>query len=121
MRWRHFPLFAFALPFVASVNASATAATWAGVAHSNVLVNSKCNALHYTLVTEGNKVKLHFEWPGIIRDVEADLAPDGTFATTYTSVRGDTVHVSGAIKGDAGMLSVGPRGSCGYKDIPLAK
>jgi hypothetical protein len=121
MTWRQFLWFAAALLFVAGIDDSATAATWAGVARSNVLVNSKCNALHYTLVTDGNKVRLHFEWPGIIRDVEADLKQDGTFATTYTSVKGDTVHVSGAIRGAAGTLSVGPKGSCGYKDIPLEK
>ena len=47
------------MPLAVSASSSATAATWAGVAQSNVLVNSKCTALHYTLAIEGNKVKLH--------------------------------------------------------------
>jgi hypothetical protein len=50
---------------------------------------------------------------------EEASAADGSFATSYVNMKGNTIPVFGKITGDSGEFSIAPSEPCGYKDISL--
>lgn len=107
------------LLFPALALAQAPSGKWTGNAAPNMVDPSRCTPnMAYELVVENGKLKGTLDFGTRVQAVEADVAADGKFETSFVNPNGHTVKVFGKL--DDTLTVVNPI-RCGYGNIPLKK
>jgi hypothetical protein len=112
------PIFATMLSlFSALAMAQAPAGKWAGNAAPNMGDPARCTPnMAFELVVENGKLTGKLDFGTRIQAIEAAVAADGKFETSFINPSGHTVNVTGKL-GDT-FTVVNPI-RCGYGNIPL--
>ena len=105
--------------FSACALAQAPSGKWTGNAAPNLGEPSRCTPnMAFELVVEGGKLTGKLDFGTRIQAVEADVAADGKFETSFVNPNGHTVNVTGKL--DDNFTVVNPI-RCGYGNIPLKR
>lgn len=92
---------------------------WQGTAEPNIGRTSSCDpTLKWTISVANGKLTGGLTFPRGTVPIKADVAPDGTFATSYKNSQGINIDVKGKV-GDT--FSVNNAFSCGYGGMSLKK
>jgi len=90
---------------------------WTGDAAPNVGRVKKCNPkMGYELVVENGKLTGKLDFGTRVQAIEATVAEDGKFETSFTNPFGDPVNITGKI-GDSFSV-INPK-HCGWGEMPL--
>ena len=107
----------FLLPALAM--AQAPSGKWTGSGPANLGDPSRCTPkMSFEFVVENGKLKGKLDFGSRIQDIEASVAADGKFETSFINPNGHTVNVTGKL-GDT-LTVVNPI-RCGYGNIPLKR
>jgi hypothetical protein len=99
--------------------AQAPSGKWSGSASPNLGQPSRCQpTMKYELVVEGGKLKGTLDFGTRVQEIQADVAPDGKFETTFVNPFGHTLTVSGKLDE---KFTVNNPIRCGWGDIPLKR
>ena len=105
--------------FSAVALAQAPSGKWTGNAAPNMGDPARCTPnMAFELVVEKGKLKGKLDFGNRVQEVEAAVADDGKFETSFVNPNGHTVNVTGKL-GDT-FTVVNPI-RCGYGNIPLKK
>ena len=105
--------------FSACALAQAPSGKWTGNAAPNLGEPSRCTPnMAFELVVEGGKLTGKLDFGTRIQAIEAAVAADGKFETSFVNPNGHTVNVTGKL--DDSFTVVNPI-RCGYGDIPLKR
>jgi len=105
--------------FSALAMAQAPSGKWTGNAAPNVGTPSRCQPnMAFELVVEGAKLAGKLDFGNRVQEIEATVAADGKFETTFVNPFGHTLTVSGKL--DDSFSVVNPI-RCGYANIPLKR
>jgi len=103
--------------FSALAMAQAPAGKWTGNAAPNMGDPSRCTPnMAFELVVANGKLKGTLDFGTRVQEIEAVVAADGKFDTSFINPAGHTVNVTGKL-GDT-LTVVNPI-RCGYGSIPL--
>ena len=103
--------------FPALAMAQAPSGKWTGNAAPNMGDPSRCTPnMAYELVVANGKLAGKLDFGTRVQAIEAAVAADGKFETSFVNPNGHTVNVTGRL-GDA-FTVVNPI-RCGYGNIPL--
>jgi hypothetical protein len=92
---------------------------WTGTGPANLGDPARCTpTLNAELVVEGAKLKGKLDFGSRIQDIEAAVAADGKFETSFVNPNGHTVNVTGKL---GETLTVLNPIRCGYGNVPLKK
>jgi hypothetical protein len=107
------------LVFSAFAMAQAPSGKWTGNAAPNIGTVSRCNPnLAFELVAENGKLTGKLDFGNRVQEIEAAVAPDGKFETSFVNPFGTTVKVFGKL--DEAFTVVNPKW-CGWGDMPLKR
>jgi len=99
--------------------AQAPSGKWTGNAAPNVGDPSRCTPnMAFELVVENGKLAGKLDFGNRVQMIEAAVAADGKFETTFVNPFGHTLTVSGKL--DESFSVVNPI-RCGYGNIPLKR
>ena len=97
--------------------AQAPSGKWTGSGPANLGDPARCTpTMSAELVVQGGKLKGKLDFGNRVQEVEANVAADGKFETSFINPNGHTVNVTGKL-GDT-LTVVNPI-RCGYGKIPL--
>jgi hypothetical protein len=103
--------------FSAFAMAQAPSGKWTGNGAPNMGDPSRCTPnMAFELVVENGKLTGKLDFGTRVQQIEAAVAPDGKFETSFVNPNGHTVNVTGKL-GDT--LTVVNQIRCGYGNIPL--
>ena len=99
--------------------AQAPSGKWTGSAPANLGDPARCSpTMKYELVVEGGKLTGKLDFGNRVQDIEASVAADGKFETSFVNPFGHTVQISGKLDE---TFSVNNPIRCGYGSIPLKR
>jgi hypothetical protein len=105
--------------FSAFAVAQAPSGTWTGNAPANLGDPARCSPnMAFELVVENGKLTGKLDFGNRVQAIEAAVAADGKFETSFVNPFGHTVNITGKL-GDT-FTVVNPI-RCGYGNIPLKK
>jgi hypothetical protein len=103
--------------FSALAMAQAPSGKWTGNAAPNTGDPARCTPnMAFELVVESGKLVGKLDFGTRIQAIEASVAADGKFETSFVNPQGHTVNVTGKL---GETLSVVNPIRCGYANIPL--
>jgi hypothetical protein len=92
---------------------------YTGSGPANMGDPSRCSpSMSYEIIVEGGKLKGKLDFGPRVQDIEATVAADGKFETSFINPNGHIVNVTGKL-GDT-LTVVNPI-RCGYGKIPLKR
>ena len=93
--------------------------TYKGSGPANMGTPSRCTPnMSVELVVEGNKLKGKLDFGNRVQDIEAAVAADGKFETSFINPNGHPVNITGKL-GET-IQVVNPI-RCGYDNVPLKR
>ncbi len=99
--------------------AEAPSGKWTGSAEPNLGQPSRCQpVMKYELVVENGKLKGKLDFGNRVQEIEADVAADGKFETSFVNPFGHTLSVAGKL--DESFTVNNPI-RCGWGNIPLKR
>ncbi len=99
--------------------AQAPSGKWTGSAEPNLGQPSRCQpVMKYELVVENGKLKGKLDFGNRVQEIEADVAADGKFETSFVNPFGHTLSVAGKL--DESFTVNNPI-RCGWGNIPLKR
>lgn len=111
------PAVFFTLLLPAAAMAQAPGGKWSGNAAPNVGDPARCTPnMAFELVVENGKLTGKLDFGNRVQAIEAAVAADGKFETSFVNPQGHTVNVTGKL-GDT-FAVINPI-RCGYGNIPL--
>ena len=105
--------------FSACAMAQAPSGKWTGDAAPNLGRPERCQPkMMYELNVENGKLKGKLDFGTRVQEIEADVAPDGKFETTFVNPLGHTLKVFGKLDD---TFTVDNPIRCGWGGIPLKR
>jgi hypothetical protein len=113
------PLLAAVLWSFSALTLAQAPGKYTGSGPANMGDPSRCTpTMSVELLVEGGKLKGKLDFGSRVQDIEAAVAADGTFETSFINPNGHTVNITGKL-GDT-ITVVNPI-RCGYGKVPLKR